>query len=183
MSTFLLHSERLSLRDFSTSDWQDVQACASHPQVHRFSPWGPITAEQARGYVAQVIEQAQQHPRLNYNFVIIETRTETTIGACGLTGINQQFRRGEILYHLHPDYWGRGYATEIARKLLELAFSTCGLHRVIAACDPRNTASLRVIEKLGMQYEGRLRETALLREGWRDSLLYSMLEHEWLATA
>jgi RimJ/RimL family protein N-acetyltransferase len=53
------------------------------------------------------------------------------------------------------------------------------LHRIFATCDPRNTASAHVLQKVGMRLEGRLRDTMLIRDGWRDSLVYSVLEHEW----
>jgi RimJ/RimL family protein N-acetyltransferase len=53
-----------------------------------------------------------------------------------------------------------------------------GLHRIYATCDPRNVASARVLGKLGMTHEGRHRHTALLRNGWRDSEVFSILDHE-----
>ncbi|MFF4050393.1 GNAT family N-acetyltransferase [Streptomyces chartreusis] len=56
-----------------------------------------------------------------------------------------------------------------------------GLHRIFATCDPRNLGSARVLTKLGMTYEGRLRHTAWIRDGWRDSLTFSILEEEWRA--
>jgi RimJ/RimL family protein N-acetyltransferase len=55
------------------------------------------------------------------------------------------------------------------------------LHRVHATCDPRNLGSARVLTKLGMTFEGRLRHTQLIRDGWRDSLVFSVLEDEWRA--
>jgi ribosomal-protein-alanine N-acetyltransferase len=73
----------------------------------------------------------------------------------------------------------QGYATETAQRLLRFGFATLGLHRIIGQCDPRNTASARVLERIGMRYEGHLRDTMLIRDGWRDSLIYSLLEQEW----
>ena len=87
--------------------------------------------------------------------------------------------QGEIGYGLHPDHWGRGLATAAARRLLELCFTEHGLHRVFATCDPRNVASGRVLRRLGMTHEGRLREVLLIRDGWRDSDVYGLLAHEW----
>lgn len=69
--------------------------------------------------------------------------------------------------------------TEVASTLLSFGFNTLNLHRIFATCDPRNVASECVLQKLGMHYEGRMRETMLLRDGWRDSVLYSLLEQEW----
>ncbi len=83
---------------------------------------------------------------------------------------------GEIGYSLHPAFWGRGIATEAARLLIDFGFRKLHLHRIYATCDPRNTASFKVMEKAGLSYEGRMRENLLIKDGWRDSLLYSILE-------
>ncbi|MFD0523568.1 GNAT family N-acetyltransferase [Paractinoplanes durhamensis] len=88
---------------------------------------------------------------------------------------------GEIGYGIHPDRWGRGAATAAARELLRQAFEEHYLHRVYGTCDPRNSASARVLLKIGMAYEGRMRETVRIRDGWRDSDLYAILEQEWRA--
>jgi RimJ/RimL family protein N-acetyltransferase len=82
---------------------------------------------------------------------------------------------------VHPRVWGWGIGTEIGRRLLAYAFGELRLHRVHATCDPRNLGSARVLTKLGMTFEGRLRHTQLIRDGWRDSLVFSVLEDEWRA--
>ena len=88
---------------------------------------------------------------------------------------------GEIGYCLRPDFWGRGCAAEAAGALLALGFEQLQLHRIQASCDPENAGSRRVLEKLGLQLEGRLRQNLQLRGQWRDSLQWSLLEHEWRA--
>ena len=75
----------------------------------------------------------------------------------------------------------RGWATEAAGLLLRFGFNDLRLHRIAATCDPRNVASARVLEKIGMLYEGRLREALLIRDGWRDSSVYAILDREWRA--
>ncbi|MBD7984292.1 GNAT family N-acetyltransferase [Sporosarcina sp. Sa2YVA2] len=92
---------------------------------------------------------------------------------------NNANRAGEIAYILNPDYWGMGLATEVANLLISFGFSQLNFHRLYATCDPRNCGSIRVLEKVGMTKEGRMREDLLIKDGWRDSLLYSLLDHEW----
>ena len=75
----------------------------------------------------------------------------------------------------------QGVATEAARLLLGFGFAVLGRRRIEATCDPDNVASRRVLEKLGMQFEGRLRDDLPMRDGWRDSLLFSIVEGEWRA--
>ncbi|GAA2687950.1 hypothetical protein GCM10010412_076250 [Nonomuraea recticatena] len=82
---------------------------------------------------------------------------------------------------MHPRFWGQGVGTEIGRELLSRGFEELDLHRIYATCDPRNLGSARVLSKLGMTWEGRHRHTTLIRDGWRDSELFSILEEEWRA--
>jgi len=92
---------------------------------------------------------------------------------------NSEFRCGEIGFFLSPDCWGHGLGGEIARLLLASGFKDFNLHRIYATCDPRNSGSVRLLKKVGMSQEGRLRHTMLIRDGWRDSDVYAVLEHEW----
>lgn len=176
-----LQSTHLLLRDFVAEDWREVYAYTSLPEACRFEPWGPYSAEEARALVQGRIEAAGVKPRTAFGLAVVYPKTGTVIGEGGLAMHSQSFRTGEISYIIHPEYWGHGFATEVAFTLLSFGFTTLRLHRIFATCDPRNVASQRVLQKLGMQCEGRMRETLLLRDGWRDSALYSLLEQEWQA--
>ncbi len=92
---------------------------------------------------------------------------------------NPGAREGDIGYVLDQRFWGQGYGMEAAGRLLRFGFGELGLHRIFAICDPRNVGSIRVLEKIGMQREGRLREHMLVRGEWCDSLVYAILEGEW----
>lgn len=94
---------------------------------------------------------------------------------------SREWRQGEIGYVVHVDHWGRGVGTAIARALLGVAFESLNLHRVMATCDPRNLASAAVLQKVGMTFEGQLRHTMQIRDGWRDSSVFSVLANEWPA--
>ncbi len=177
--SLLLTSPRVTLREFVLEDWPAVHAYASRPETCRFQPWGPNSPAESQAYVALAIARAGEQPRSSYILAVVLAATEGVIGAAALEIRSRQHRSGEIAYVLHPDYWGQGYATEVAHLLVDFGFGTLGLHRVAGTCDPRNTASARVLQKTGMQYEGRLRETLLLRDGWRDSAVYSLLEQDF----
>ncbi len=82
-------------------------------------------------------------------------------------------------YCYRKDYWGNGYATEAAAAMLRYGFETLGLHRIYSTADERNVGSWRVMEKLKMTRQGRLREHVWSKGEWRNSFLYSILEHEW----
>ena len=97
----------------------------------------------------------------------------------GLNIRHVAWKRGEISYSVHPDYWGQGIASEIARLLCQFGFEELALERVEATCDPRNSASAAVLKRIGMTYEGVLRRTVLIRSGWRDSKIHSLIRPEW----
>lgn len=167
------------LRPIAEDDWPAVHAWASQERVCRYQPWGPNTAEQTREFVREAARAWTTLTRERFVFAI--TLNGHVAGNCELIlrGRNQ----GEVSYVLHPDYWGQGLATAAARQLVQLGFGEYHLHRIFATCDPRNLASAAVLRRLGMQYEGRMRETMLIRDGWRDSDLYSVLVHEWRGQA
>lgn len=176
---FSLSNERIFLREFIYEDWLDVHRYASQEIVCRYQPWGPNTGEDSRSFVNQVIKDASREPRTRFAFAIVTKDDKRMIGAGELTLRDISNRSGEVGYIINPDYWGRGIATDVATLLINFGFSNLTLHRVFATCDPRNIGSSRVLERVGMTLEGRIREDLLLKDGWRDSLLYSVLEHEW----
>jgi RimJ/RimL family protein N-acetyltransferase len=161
------------------ADWAVVHTWASRPEYCRFQPWGPNTEQQTREFVADSVAAWSQNPQTAYVYVVLAG--EKVIGSGELNVQHPRFRRGAIGYGLHPDSWGRGYGTAIGRELLRIGFEDVGLHRIDATCDPRNLGSAAVLRKIGMTYEGRQRQTMLIRDGWRDSEMFSMLEDEWRA--
>ncbi|MEK5070195.1 GNAT family N-acetyltransferase [Sporosarcina sp. FSL K6-1508] len=176
--TIKLKSKRILLREMEEKDWIDVHTYASQPTVCQYQPWGPNTDKESQDFVKQVILDARQNPRSRFVFSIIQQ--ERLIGAGEISIRDFTHREGEIGYIINPAYWGMGYATEASKLLIEFGFEVLHLHRIFATCDPRNVASSNVLEKNGMTKEGRIREDLLLKDGWRDSFLYSILEHEWI---
>jgi RimJ/RimL family protein N-acetyltransferase len=175
----VLAGPRLILREITEADLPAVHAYSVRPEVARYQPWGPNTPEESRAFVDRAIAEAQTDPRAVYQLAITRVDGGQLIGSAGLTVHSVEHGQGEIGYLLHPEAWGSGYATEAARLLLGFGFDELQLHRIFATCDPRNEASVSVLKRLGLIYEGRLRETMRLRDGWRDSLCYSILAREW----
>ena len=165
------------LRPLVPEDWVAVHEWASRPEVCRYQTWGPNTPEQTREFVREAVAAWDADPQVRFAFAVVID--EAVVG-------NAEFKlredgQGEIGYLIHPELWGRGIATKAAGLLLEFGFTKHGLHRIFATCDPRNAASGRVLQKLGLRHEGRLRETMKIQDGWRDSDLYAILVHEWRA--
>jgi RimJ/RimL family protein N-acetyltransferase len=172
-------STKLRLRPVQAADWQAVHSWGSLPEFCRYQPWGPNTPEESRAFVDTAAAAWSQNPQTRYAY--LACLGEDVVGMGELHVRGSEHRQGEVAYGLHPQWWGRGLGTMLGRGLLRIGFEDLRLHRICATCDPRNLGSAGVIRRLGMAYEGRLRHTLLIRDGWRDSDVYSILEDEWRA--
>lgn len=174
-----IRTERLIVRDIQQKDLESVHVYSSDPEVVRFMPWGPNTMEDTKAFISHSIATQQEQPRRNYNLAVILTSQNILIGSCGIYESNPDWREGFIAYVFNHDYWGKGYATETAKALLKFGFEKLNLHRIYAYCNPANTASAHVLEKIGMQLEGHFREHRWFKGKWVDTLQYAILDHEW----
>lgn len=169
----------VQLRRPEISDWVRIHEWTSRPESCRFQAWGPNTAEQTRSFTeAAVASWDAGEQRARYVWAAV-TADHGVVGLGELHVTDHQHRQGDISYSVHTDYWRRGIAKAIGRDLLRIGFDEQDLHRIVGTCDPRNLASSLVLRSLGMSYEGRARDTLLLRDGWRDSDVFSILEDEW----
>lgn len=174
-------TDRLVLREQRESDASDANEYERLEEVARYGSSPPRSLEQSLTYIRDGLAQAREEPRRVYDLAITEPGDDTMIGRCGL-GIRADAPREAMLWYVvHPRCQGRGYAVEAARSMLALAFDELGLHRVCADIDPRNAASIRVVEKLGMRREAHFVENAWLKGEWTDSLIFALLEREWNA--
>lgn len=118
--------------------------------------------------------------RTMVNFQLIEKDTGKVIGACGFHTWSPQHSRAEIGYHLNDDADKRkGYMTEAVSAVLAYGFKEMKLHRVEALADPANVPSIKIIEKFNFTYEATLREHYNVDGIMEDSVMYSLLKHEY----
>jgi len=115
------------------------------------------------------------------NFGVEAKGEGVLIGELAMGFISSTHAHFEVGYVFDPTYAGLGYATEGAAMIVELAFSGLGAHRVSGRLDARNTASARVLEKLGMRREAHFLENEYVKGEWTDELVYAVLAPEWRA--
>ncbi|MGD6802799.1 MULTISPECIES: GNAT family N-acetyltransferase [Rossellomorea] len=173
-----IDGDRIYLKELEQSDWRGVHSYASHELSSRYQAWGPNTEEDSLNFVREAVADCRRIPRTRFLFVIIHKGDDKVIGAVDLTIKDIHNRAGAMGYIIHPDSWGNGYATEASKQLIHYGFRELKLHRIYATCNPENIASIKVLEKNGMTREGRMRDHLKIKEGWRDSLLYSILEDD-----
>jgi RimJ/RimL family protein N-acetyltransferase len=173
----LVEGRRLSLRDFDAGDLDGTLAIVGDDRVTWHLSFDTKDRAAAEAYLAAAIARAQQQSRPDYYLAVVEIDGGDLVGfvRLGLVGV----KAADLGFAIRADRWGRGYAAEASRMMLRFGFDVLGLHRISAACGPDNAASQRLIRTLGMQPEGRIRDHVFTNGAWRDSLTYSLLEHEW----
>jgi RimJ/RimL family protein N-acetyltransferase len=179
-----LETGRLLLRPFAAGDLDALFAIHSRPDVARYLYWRPRTTDEVRAVLEQKMRSRVIDPESDtLTLAVVLKATTELIGECNLHLLSEEHRQGEIGFIVHPGHHGRGYATEAARALLRLAFEDLSLHRVIGRLEARNTASGRVLEKLGMRREAHLVENEYVKGEWQSELVYAILDREWLRSA
>lgn len=172
-------TERLALEEITWDDLEDIHRLHSVPQVDEFNTLGiPGDLEETRELVRPYVEANKRDPQSKYTWRIKIKNSQEFIGLAGFTLSNDKFRLGEIYYKLFPDFWGMGYATEVARRLIEVGFDEFNLHKVEAGVACENRKSIRVLEKVGMTREGLRRKILPIRGVWKDGLLYAIVEDD-----
>lgn len=174
----ILVTPRLLLREFVADDWPAVLAYQSDPRYLRYYAWTERTEAEVRALVQRFLDWQGEEPRLKFQLAVTLADGGQLIGNCGIRLEKAGAREGEVGYEIDPLYWGRGYATEAARAMVRFGFGELGLHRIRGHTVAENVASQRVMEKLGMRCEGRLRENEWFRGRWWDTLVYGVLEQD-----
>ncbi len=168
---------RVVLRELRPDDLSALEEFWT-PAVYRWLP-ELLQSDDRRdlsAYLDRSLAEAREEPRTRFQLVAEVCGRLVGTGSVALR--DEHNASGEIGYALREDIWNRGYGTELAQALIETGFTTLGMHRVWATVHPQNTASVRVLEKAGMTYEGRLRDHLRMPGGWRDSLLYALLRSD-----
>ncbi|GAB2529242.1 GNAT family N-acetyltransferase [Paramicrobacterium agarici] len=153
-----LETDRLTLRSWTPQDADFVFDMYSRPDVRRYIGQGHVMQE--RDEAVKLLERWSelQHP-VHHIWAVERTADEQLLGALLLKSIpasgtgDAPSGDTEIGWHFHPDAWGRGYASEAARRVLDHAWQA-GLERVVAVTNPENVASMAVCRRIGMTHRG-----------------------------
>lgn len=167
---------RLMLREFRPDDLDASMAVVGDAAVTQTLSFDVRSRDDQAERLSQDIVRARTDPRPDYYLAVADS-ADTLIGFVRI-GLGRD-HSGELGYALRRQDWGKGYATEATRLMIAFGFDALELHRLQAACGPDNRASQRLLARLGFMPEGRLRDHVFTNAAWRDSLLYSLLQHEW----
>lgn len=175
-----VESERLRLRELNGADVDAVLRIYGDPVATRHLSFEPRSRTQVESIVRRAEQAARIDPRVEYDLAVVRHVHEDLIGYARLAV--EPHGAGQIGFALRPNQWGLGLGQEAVHLLMALGFDHLGLHRIWGARSPANTASKRVMSRLGMIEEGRIRDHVHVHGAWRDSIVHAILEDEWRAT-
>jgi RimJ/RimL family protein N-acetyltransferase len=175
-----IETERLIIRRFQPGDEDDLYEYLSQAAVVEFEPYGVFTR-------AETEKEAKERSENEAFFAVCLKENQKVIGNLYFARQEpKKIRTWELGYVFNSDFWGKGYALEACWGILQYAFETLDAHRVAAMCNPENTASWKLLERLGFRREGHLIKNMYFKrdsEGnpiWNDTYIYSMLGVEYL---
>lgn len=175
-----LQTERLILRKMRVGDEEDMYAYARKSEVTRYLLWSPHPdIYYTRDYLRYLATRYAAGSF--YDWAIVLKSSGRMIGTCGFTAFDCSHDAAEIGYVLNPDYRGQGIAPEAVRAVMAFGFDKLALHRIEARFIEGNEASLRVMEKVGMRFEGYRREAMLIKGTYRTIGYSSILRAEYEA--
>ncbi|ASA20471.1 GNAT family N-acetyltransferase [Paenibacillus donghaensis] len=178
-----LTTERLILRRFRAEDGEDLYRYLSQETVVKYEPYGVFTREQSQ-------TEAERRATDSAFWAVCLKEEGTLIG--NLYFQQQQperFGTWELGYVFNTEFQGQGYATEACRALLAYGFGELQIRRVIARCNPDNTSSWKLLERLSLRQEGHALQTVFFKTDssgapiWHDTFAYGMLASEWVPSS
>jgi RimJ/RimL family protein N-acetyltransferase len=173
-----IRTERLVLRDFKQTDLPAYQALYSHPELQRFYSDEEASPEKAEQLLRMFTGWAAEQPRIKFQLAI-ESSSAGLIGSCGVRITSVDERQGAFGCELGRAHWGKGFALEASRAVINFGFTELGLHRIYAETNSENLSAIALARKLGMRVEGELRENRWFRGRWWNTTFLSILESEW----
>ena len=176
-----LQTDRLVLKPLSIEDAGALFHYRSDERVFQYQSWQPTESTEAEQFIQEFSQGEFGAAQTWYQMGLYLKQSQELIGDIGLHFLEEQSQCVEIGFTVAPEFQRRGYAHEAVRGILTFLFDTLGKHRVTASTDPRNIASIALLEKLGLRKEAHLRESLHCRGEWVDDVVFAILQDEWIS--
>lgn len=170
-----IEGDRIYLRPVQLSDAEDMYEYASDQETTRFVF---DTHQSLEGTKENIARYFMASPLGKYAIVLKENHK--MIGTIELR-VEETHKKAELGYTLSKDHWNKGYTTEAGKLVLRLGFEMLELERIFAFYDERNAASGKVIEKLGMTYEGTFRHNRMSKGEIITDKIYAILKEDYFS--
>lgn len=175
-------TERLHIRKFTQADLNDIFNYCKNPNVARYVTWEPHqTLQDSQKFIDFALNSYAKGSIDPMAIIFKDDPNQTVIGSIGLMAASPKNRTYELAYAIAEDCWGKGLVVEASKPLINYAFEKFAIERLQCRCDILNPQSSRVMEKLGMNYEGTLKASMYLKGKTRDMHMYSIVKPDFKA--
>ncbi len=177
----MIETERLIMRPFNKDDFDIIMGLYSNEEIMRYMPNDVMDAEKAQTHLNKVAGDWEEEPQVNFEMAVILKENQEKIGRSRIH-LDYETDTAMVGWLLLKKEWGKGYASEMTRALIDYSFDVLKVHRVCALCHPENIASWKALEKCGMRREAYYRQKCrYVKNGsiiWEDELEYAVLKTE-----
>lgn len=175
-----ISTDRLSLRRFRAADYDAYATYHTDADVYRYLYSAPPDAMALKKQFAAAIDDPFVEDGDAFRLAVTRQDDGAVVGEVLLKIASTSARQGEVGYIFNPAFAGHGYATEATGAILDFGFSRIGFHRIFARLDTKNSASIGVVERLGMRREAHFIENDCFDGVWGDEYVYALLRSEWI---
>ena len=174
---------RLRVRRFSSADLQAFVAYRADPEVARYQSWSDYTTAHGTAFIEALDGAEPGVPGEWFQFALEDRSSGVLVGDLALKVEEDEPRVAEVGFTLASEQQGKGYATEALEALLDFAFQTYGLHRIVAVTDALNAPAAALLERVGFRREGHFHDNVFFKGAWGSEFLFAVLQREWAARA
>ena len=169
-----IHSTRLLIREIQSSDVPAIFNYRSDALVNQYQGWIPEKLEEVKGFVEHKIAKEFNQLDTWFQLTIVIKESNELIGDVGLHFLENEVV--ELGVTIAKKNHGKGYATEALKAVIEYLFNKVDKQKIKASVDPRNLASIAMIEKLGFKKEAHFKKSFFLRGEWVDDVIYGLIK-------
>lgn len=175
-------TDRLIIRRFIPEDWEDLYEYLSLPDVVKYEPYDVFTKDHC---VLEVMERHEAKEKSVFWAVCLKNSKKMIGHLYFAQNEPAEFMTWQLGYVFNPNYYGKGYATEACKRILQYGFEECYAHRIVAQLNVKNSASWRLLERLSMRRESHMIQNVFFKRTsdgepiWNDSYSYAITSSEW----
>lgn len=172
---------RLQLSALRKDDAAAMYAYRSDPMVCHYQSFEPGSLQDVDAFIQSLQGNTFNKPDSWFQMAIRLRATEQLVGDMGLHFSADDGRQVEIGFSISPAFQRQGFATEALLAVIDHLFCVLHKHRIFASVDPRNAASLALLERVGMRREAHFRQSLWFKGEWADDMVFALLASEWQA--
>ncbi len=179
----MFQSARLNYRELTENDFELFYDLYSNKEVMKYAYLDRICSREDAIEAFGNILADQKDNEKGTQYVVSLRELNIMIGIVDYFVILNHEKGGiyEIGYFIKPDYWGKGFGTEMGKALIDYLFTNFNIHKVTASCNFQNKNSEGIMIKLGMTKEGISKKARYKDNQWDDEMKYALLKEEWIA--